>query len=159
MFTNDNPLNATDPLGLNPLQDLGNYIFGPYHFDTPNTIISTYATKRYNTDSVNSATFSVATYRKLQGRIARSGFTLKQFMDAIKFTLGRPGDIVPQSNGSLRYSGPVAIITSENGKIVSMKRYAFVVAINPIYGNVITAWNMSDKNAVNKAWTEGPWSG
>jgi len=155
-FVNDNPLNSTDPLGMNILTDIGNWFMGPYHFDPPNHVVATFKTTPYNAESPTISVLTVGGYRYIQKHVAQSGLTQAEFQSAIGDTLGRPQNVKVQPNGSLLYSGPAALVDSHSGVI--LKKIAFFVAIDPQSGKVITAYSSTSKTRVNRAWTGGRWS-
>ena len=156
VFVNDSPLNATDPLGMNFLTDIGNWLMGPYHFDPPNHVVATFKTTPYNAESPTISVLTVGGYRYIQKHVAQSGLTQAEFQSAIGDTLGRPQNVKVQPNGSLLYSGPAALVDSHSGVI--LKKIAFFVAIDPQSGKVITAYSSTSKTRVNRAWTGGRWS-
>jgi len=156
-FVGGDPLNSEDPLGLSVFSAIGNFFYGRYHFNLPSEVIGRYQTRQFRHYTPYRSYLTVGGYRYIQKHVAESRLHWGEFENGIRTTLGRPRDIKERPDGSLRYSGPVAEIDSDSGRI--LRKLAFYVAISPTDGKVINAWTSSRPSRVSQEWSGGPWSG
>jgi hypothetical protein len=139
-FTGDDPLNATDPLGLIKYK-IQQYAEGY-------TSIINITRGRLNQHVNNES-----------DHLAQAKISKKEFLNAIRETVRTPSNIKIQKNGTLLYSGPIRSVEQvPDGQIVSEgKKQVFFVSINAQNGNLVTAFVRSAPKDVNAAWSQGPW--
>jgi hypothetical protein len=139
-FTGDDPLNATDPLGLI------RYAIQGYGDGYTRTVDITRSRFNY-----------VLKHQKETPK--KLGVTKKDFLNAIVETLRKPTNIEKQTDrGTLLYSGPIELTegNSDTGEVV-LKKMVMSVAINQTNGNLVTSYLTSDKQAIADNWDTSLW--
>jgi RHS repeat-associated protein len=149
-YTADDPLNATDPLGLTKIGNDSIFSFSIQSYG------SGYATRTHV-----STKFLVHALKHIP---SLSGFPVSELLQTVKKTLKDPTDITPQSSkGTLKYVARAEVLTSvysDSGVLENqyVKKAAAEVAINQTNGNLVTAWvTTQDKSLINQVWSQSSW--
>jgi hypothetical protein len=135
-FTGDDPLNATDPLGL-----------------------IKYRIQEFGEGFTKVVDIKKERYEHVNVHVKQMGITKKQYYNALLETLRIPVHITDEGDNTLKYSGPVELVEQNAAGQTEqvLKRQVMVVFINSNDGNVATSYVTSNKKAIADNWNQSPW--